>query len=237
MKKEHQLWRFPSGVDRSPWNLDALSMSVSGPNDLKSGLKICFFMVISQSLGTVGNHRPLRFHLESIDRRACSEMCCTSESLSHRISAGHMLCGAGSVVGIATAYGLDGPGIEFWWGWDFPHLSRPALRPSQPPVKWVRGLSRGIRCGRGVTLTLHPLLVPRSKIEQSYTSSLNKDICGLWKGETYLHMLIVRIFICVHLSKHVLGLYLKQSTTILSPSFYNSAFNITLSFPILCRIS
>jgi len=45
-------------------------------------------MVISQSFGTVGNHRPLRFHFESIDRRACSEKCCTSESLSHRISAG-----------------------------------------------------------------------------------------------------------------------------------------------------
>ena len=24
--------------------------------------------------------------------------------------------GPGSVVGIATDYGLDGPGIEFWWG-------------------------------------------------------------------------------------------------------------------------
>jgi len=46
----------------------------------------------------------------------------------------------------------------------------------------------------------------------------------------------VRIFIYLHLSKHVLGLYLKQSMIILSPSFYNSAFNITLSFPILCRI-
>ena len=37
-------------------------------------------------------------------------------------------CGLGSVVGIATAYGLDGPGIEARWGRDFPHLSRPALR-------------------------------------------------------------------------------------------------------------
>jgi len=25
-------------------------------------------------------------------------------------------CGPGSSVGIATAYGLDGPGIESWWG-------------------------------------------------------------------------------------------------------------------------
>ena len=44
----------------------------------------------------------------------------------------------------------------------------------------------GVRCGRGVTLTPHPLLVPRSKIEQSYTSTLPKGLCGLRKGETYL---------------------------------------------------
>ena len=37
----------------------------------------------------------------------------------------------GSSVGIATAYGLDGPGIDSRWGRDFPHLSRPALRPTQ----------------------------------------------------------------------------------------------------------
>jgi len=51
--------------------------------------------------------------------------------------------GPGSVVGIATAYRLDSPGIESRWGQDFPHLSRPALRPTQPPVKWVPDFSRG----------------------------------------------------------------------------------------------
>jgi len=68
--------------------------------------------------------------------------------------------GPGSVVGIATGYGLDGLVIESRWGRDFPHLSRPALGPTQPPVQWVPGLSPGVKSDRGVTLTPYPLLVP-----------------------------------------------------------------------------
>ena len=49
------------------------------------------------------------------------------------------------------------------------------------------GSFQGVKCGGGVTLTPHPLLVPRSKIEWSYTSTLPKGFRGLWKGETYLH--------------------------------------------------
>jgi hypothetical protein len=52
-------------------------------------------------------------------------------------------CTVSSSVAIATGYGLDGPGIESRWGRDFPHSSRPALGPSQPPIQWIAGLSRG----------------------------------------------------------------------------------------------
>jgi hypothetical protein len=51
--------------------------------------------------------------------------------------------GPGSSVGIAAGYRLDGLGIESRWGRDFSHTSRPALRPTQPPVQWVPGFSRG----------------------------------------------------------------------------------------------
>ena len=75
-----------------------------------------------------------------------------------------MSCGPGSVVSLATAYGLDGSGIESRWGRNFPHVSRPALRPTQPPVQWVPGLCRGkVRPGREADHS--PLLVPSLKIE------------------------------------------------------------------------
>ena len=53
-------------------------------------------------------------------------------------------CWPGTVVGIATGYGLDSPEIEYRWGRDFPRLSRPTLGPTQPPVyNGYRVFSRG----------------------------------------------------------------------------------------------
>ena len=50
--------------------------------------------------------------------------------------------GPGSSVGIATDYGLDGPGLNPG-GDEIFRPSRPALGSTQPPVIWVPGLSRG----------------------------------------------------------------------------------------------
>jgi hypothetical protein len=51
-------------------------------------------------------------------------------------------------------------------------VSRPALGPTQPPVQRVPGvLSPVVKRGRGVTLTTHLHLIPRSRMSRSYTSS------------------------------------------------------------------
>ena len=53
----------------------------------------------------------------------------------------YIYCGPGSSVGIATDYGLDGPGSNPS-GDEIFRPSRPTLGPTQPPVKLVPGLSR-----------------------------------------------------------------------------------------------
>jgi hypothetical protein len=74
-----------------------------------------------------------------------------------------------NVVGIATHYGLDGPGIESQWGPEFLYLSRLAVSPAQLPIQWILGLSLGYS-GWRMVLTTHPHRAPRLKKEYSCAS-------------------------------------------------------------------
>jgi hypothetical protein len=64
--------------------------------------------------------------------------------------------GPGSSVGIATGYGLDGPGIESQWGARFsaPVQTGPVAHPASSTMG--TGSFPGVESGRGVTLTHHP---------------------------------------------------------------------------------
>jgi hypothetical protein len=99
------------------------------------------------------HYTPTDMHTSSREQPAhqtpCSASICGGiygDKLSQTFGFGIPLSGAsgpGSSVGIATCYGLDGPGIESRWGRDFSHMFRLALGPTQPPVRWVPGISRG----------------------------------------------------------------------------------------------
>ena len=86
----------------------------------------------------------------------------SNQAWSKDIDAGTYKCGPGSVVGIATSYGLDGPGIESRWGARFSALVQTG--PGAHPASCTMGTGSfpGVKRGRDVTLTPHPLLVPWS---------------------------------------------------------------------------
>ena len=72
------------------------------------------------------------------------------------------ISGPGSLVGIATELRAGRSGIESRWGRDFlPVQTGPGAHPAS--CKMGTGFFPGVKCGRGVLLTTHPLLVPRSR--------------------------------------------------------------------------
>jgi hypothetical protein len=70
--------------------------------------------------------------------------------------------GPGSSVGIATDYGLEGPGIESRWGARFyaPVQTDPRAHPASCTMG-TKSFQR-VKCGRDVLLTAHSLLLPKS---------------------------------------------------------------------------
>jgi hypothetical protein len=83
----------------------------------------------------------------------------------------HMCGKPGSSVSILSGYGLDDRVIQVRSPAEAKGFlplasgSRPALGPIQHPVQWILG-----SFPRGVTLTTHTHLVPRSRMSRSYIS-------------------------------------------------------------------
>ena len=70
-------------------------------------------------------------------------------------------CWPGNSVGTATDYGLIGPGTESRWGRDYPPVQTgPGSHPAFCTM--VTGSFPGVKRGRDVLLTTHPLLALRS---------------------------------------------------------------------------
>jgi hypothetical protein len=90
------------------------------------------------------------------------------------------ITGRNSAVSVATRYGLDGSEIESRWRRGIPLPSRPALGPTQPPLRWVSGHSQGYN-GRGVALTTPPPSHLRPRLKKG---KRNTSILGL-RGLSY----------------------------------------------------
>jgi hypothetical protein len=75
--------------------------------------------------------------------------------------------GADSVFGIATDYGLDGPGIESRWEARF--SASVQTGPGAHPASRTMGTESfpEVKSGQGVTLTPHPLLQPWSRKDRA----------------------------------------------------------------------
>jgi hypothetical protein len=92
-----------------------------------------------------------------------------------------------SAVGIATRYGLEGPGIGSRWGEIFRTYPD---RLRGPPSLLYSGsrVFPGGKGGRGVMLTTHPLLVPRLRKSWAIPPLTLWVLLGLLWGSLYLYL-------------------------------------------------
>ena len=85
--------------------------------------------------------------------------------------------GQDGAVSIMTTYRMDGPRIDFQWGRDFPHLSRPTLGTTQPSTREAPVISGGKASG---TWLLPPTLT-RPEVKEGIDMYFNSPSAPSWK--------------------------------------------------------
>jgi hypothetical protein len=95
-----------------------------------------------------------------------------------------------SAVGIATRYGLEGPGIESRWGEIFRTYPDRLRGPPSLLYNGYRVFSGG-KGGQGVMLTTHTLLVPRLRKSRAIPPLTLWVLLGLLRGSLYLYLCTV----------------------------------------------
>jgi len=103
--------------------------------------------------------------------------------------------GWSSAVDIAPCCGLDGLGIRSHWQ-DFVHISRPLLRPIQPPVQWVPGFFPGVK-GPWCVIDHLPHLAQVLKKKWTYTCAFSLGLHGLLEDELNLFISVFNFSLCL----------------------------------------
>jgi len=97
--------------------------------------------------------------------------------------------GRDSLVGTVTHVVMEVVGIESLWTRSFPHPSRTALGPTQPPIQWVTGLSRGKADGTWRwPPTPSSAEIKERIVLYTYPPSPSLGLYGLFQKEIYFYL-------------------------------------------------
>ena len=125
---------------------------------------LCYFICLTMSspLTNFCSSLLCLIHPPSLDRIGPNVFLNICLSKTNKLTQKHYTgCELGSSVGIATELRAGRSGIESRWGRDFLPVQT-GLGAHPASCKMSTGSFPGVKCGRGVLLTTHPLLVPRS---------------------------------------------------------------------------
>ena len=125
-------------------------------SECQKQLRLCCRRHVDRTSGT------MRFKTNALDLSVNNASCSIKKETEIKLPKTYLGCGPGSVVGIATDYGAGRTGDRIPVGARFspPVQTGPGAHPTSCTMG--TGSFPGVKSGRGVTLTPHPLLVPWS---------------------------------------------------------------------------